>query len=400
MKGSLAITSRVQSTKPKITGSNPVGRVSPEPEIPLNLAGFRRLAIRPPNLRFRSDALRLAGPPRNHRALLRLGAGLRAASRPRLSRGAGGLNCLCFAWEAQLLGDTRCGWRRTRWRRCSGFERRSRPPLRQRGEPWMNECSSGFRRLYARSVWSRLPPSSRLRRAFTARSSRRFADAFNRRDWDVLMPFLHPEFSFEGAVGPMGAYFPDLSQVHYGAEEYRHMFETLAEGWEDLTIQSEEVVDLGDRLFRRQPPHGPWQDQRGPPRHTSVSGREPAERDDRAPEGLRRARQGPRGRRSLGVALRTQSDSSTARPARTRGPHQGGRLGDSASATAGPGAELLDQHLVGRELVPAKTLRALARQPPVTGIHPRRVEDRAAAAAARDHPWLPICRRRRYSARS
>ena len=63
------------------------------------------------------------------------------------------------------------------------------------------------------------------------------------------MPFLHPEFSFEGAVGPMGAYFPDLSRVHYGPEEYRHMFETLADGWEDLTIQSEEVVDLGDRLF-------------------------------------------------------------------------------------------------------------------------------------------------------
>jgi hypothetical protein len=27
------------------------------------------------------------------------------------------------------------------------------------------------------------------------------------------------------------------------------MFETLVEGWEDLTLEAEEVVDLGDRLF-------------------------------------------------------------------------------------------------------------------------------------------------------
>jgi ketosteroid isomerase-like protein len=98
-------------------------------------------------------------------------------------------------------------------------------------------------------VYARLPPGSRLRRAFTARSLRRFADAFNRRDFDVLLPFLHPEIEFEGAEGPFGGYFPDLSRVHHGREEYRRMCETLVEGWDDLTYRSEEVVDLGDRLF-------------------------------------------------------------------------------------------------------------------------------------------------------
>ena len=98
-------------------------------------------------------------------------------------------------------------------------------------------------------LYSRLPPSSRLRRAFTARSSRRFAGAFNRRDVDVLLPYLHPEFEFEGAESLIGGYFPDLPKVHRGPEEYRHMFETLFDSWEELTLQSEEVVDLGDRLF-------------------------------------------------------------------------------------------------------------------------------------------------------
>lgn len=98
-------------------------------------------------------------------------------------------------------------------------------------------------------VYARLSPGSRLRRAFTARSSRRFADAFNRRDLDVLLPFLHPEFEFEGAESLVGGYFPDLPKVHQGPEDYRRMFETLFESWEDLTLQSEEVIDLGDRLL-------------------------------------------------------------------------------------------------------------------------------------------------------
>jgi len=98
-------------------------------------------------------------------------------------------------------------------------------------------------------VYARLSPGSRLRRAFTARTSRRFADAFNRRDWDVLVPFLHPEFEFEGAEGPVGGYFPDLPRAHNGREAYLHMLKTMVDGWEELTLQAEEVTDLGDRLF-------------------------------------------------------------------------------------------------------------------------------------------------------
>ena len=97
--------------------------------------------------------------------------------------------------------------------------------------------------------YTRLPPGSRLRRAFTARSSRRFADAFNRRDFDVLLLFLDPEVKFEGAESLIGGYFPDLPKVHNGREEYRRMCETLIEGWDDLTMQPEEVIDFGDRLL-------------------------------------------------------------------------------------------------------------------------------------------------------
>ena len=98
-------------------------------------------------------------------------------------------------------------------------------------------------------VYGRLPPGSRVRRAFTARSLRRFAAAFNRGDVEVLLPFLHPQVEFEGAESLVGGYFPDLPKVHRGREQYRRMCETLIEGWDDLTFRSEEVIDLGDRLF-------------------------------------------------------------------------------------------------------------------------------------------------------
>jgi ketosteroid isomerase-like protein len=99
-------------------------------------------------------------------------------------------------------------------------------------------------------VYARLPPSSRVRRAFTARSLRRFAAAFNRGDLDVLLPFLHPQVKFEGAESLVGGYgFPDLPKAQHGREEYRRMCEAMIEGWDDLTFRSEEVIDLGDRLF-------------------------------------------------------------------------------------------------------------------------------------------------------
>jgi ketosteroid isomerase-like protein len=99
-------------------------------------------------------------------------------------------------------------------------------------------------------VYARLSPSSRLRRAITARSLRRFAAAFNRGDLDVLLPFLHPQIKFEGAESLVGGYgLPDLPKVQHGRDEYRRRCETLIEGWDDLTFRSEEVIDLGDRLF-------------------------------------------------------------------------------------------------------------------------------------------------------
>jgi ketosteroid isomerase-like protein len=99
------------------------------------------------------------------------------------------------------------------------------------------------------SAWSRLPPSSRLRRAIAARLVRQAAAAANRRDFEVLLLALDPEFEMsfdESAVG--GFVPPDLVGLHRGHEDFLRVWEAGIEAI-DLKIDYAEVIDYGDRLL-------------------------------------------------------------------------------------------------------------------------------------------------------
>jgi ketosteroid isomerase-like protein len=99
-------------------------------------------------------------------------------------------------------------------------------------------------------AWSRLPPRSRLRRMLTAYSLRRGYNAANRRDFDVLVLGLDPEIElqFEGSAAT-GLIPPDLLGVHRGHEGYVHFWEAVIEASEDMRLEPEEAIDLGDRLL-------------------------------------------------------------------------------------------------------------------------------------------------------
>jgi ketosteroid isomerase-like protein len=100
------------------------------------------------------------------------------------------------------------------------------------------------------SAYLRLPPSSRLRRALTARNARRTSAAFNRRDLDVVLQLLDPKVEFEGPESLVGGYLPpDMPSVHRGHEGYLRMFDGLLAVWEDLELEPEEVIDFGDRVL-------------------------------------------------------------------------------------------------------------------------------------------------------
>jgi ketosteroid isomerase-like protein len=100
------------------------------------------------------------------------------------------------------------------------------------------------------SCWSRLQPRSRLRRAWLARTVRQGYEAMNRRDFELLCLGLDPEVEFELQESLVGGYVPpDLVGVHHGHDGYLRVWEGLMEAWEDLRLEPEELIDLGDRLL-------------------------------------------------------------------------------------------------------------------------------------------------------
>jgi ketosteroid isomerase-like protein len=99
------------------------------------------------------------------------------------------------------------------------------------------------------SVWSRLPPRSRLRRAWTSRFVRQAVEAANRRDFELLLLLIDPEVEYEPfmAVGS-DMVFPDLTGVQRGHAGYVHVWKQADDAYADLKLAPEELIDFGDRI--------------------------------------------------------------------------------------------------------------------------------------------------------
>ena len=97
---------------------------------------------------------------------------------------------------------------------------------------------------------SRLPRTSRLRRALRARTAVQGAAAANRRDFDVLFLGFDPAIDYRAVTaGPGGVVVPDLVGHHHGYAGYLHVWRTMLDGFPDLTLEPEELLDLGDRFI-------------------------------------------------------------------------------------------------------------------------------------------------------
>ncbi|MEK6271439.1 MAG: nuclear transport factor 2 family protein [Actinomycetota bacterium] len=88
-----------------------------------------------------------------------------------------------------------------------------------------------------------LPPRSRLRRLMLARLVGRAYAAANRRDFDLVLTGLDPEFEYRP---PADLTAPDQDAVFYGHDGYRRLWRTWLDAFEDLRYEPEEVLDLGD----------------------------------------------------------------------------------------------------------------------------------------------------------
>ena len=99
-------------------------------------------------------------------------------------------------------------------------------------------------------LWSRLPKQSHLRRLLLVRIASQGTCAANRRDFDVLLTAFDLEIDYRVvSAGPAGWVAPDLVGHHHGHAGYRHVWRSMLDGFEDLTLEPEELLDLGDRVM-------------------------------------------------------------------------------------------------------------------------------------------------------
>jgi ketosteroid isomerase-like protein len=98
------------------------------------------------------------------------------------------------------------------------------------------------RRLSA--AWAGLPRHSRLRRTILARRVHRYYAAANRRDFDLLVTGYDPAVEYQPAE-----LFPDPDPTYHGRDGIRAVWRVLLDAFEDVRLDAEELVDLGDRVL-------------------------------------------------------------------------------------------------------------------------------------------------------
>jgi ketosteroid isomerase-like protein len=99
-------------------------------------------------------------------------------------------------------------------------------------------------------VFSRLAPSSRLRRAIIKRVVTQGCDAINRRDLDAMLVLFDPDVELHVGDAPAAAMVPpDLVGVHRGHQGYVRVIAAVTETIEGFRLNYEDVTDYGDRLL-------------------------------------------------------------------------------------------------------------------------------------------------------
>jgi len=101
-----------------------------------------------------------------------------------------------------------------------------------------------YRRLAERTM--RLSPGSPLRRRLLIRLVRHSYAAANRRDFELLLTGLDPEIEFRPRGGLIAA---DVDAVSRGREGYVTVWQRTLDAFEDLRIEPEKCLDLGDKLL-------------------------------------------------------------------------------------------------------------------------------------------------------
>jgi ketosteroid isomerase-like protein len=99
----------------------------------------------------------------------------------------------------------------------------------------------------AGSAVTRLSPQSRLRRAMVRLRVRQGYEAVNRGDMEVAFIGSHPEVEWHMAKDEAGLAF-DFEDVYRGYQGLLAWSERWWAAWDDVRLDSAEVIDCGDKL--------------------------------------------------------------------------------------------------------------------------------------------------------
>jgi ketosteroid isomerase-like protein len=94
------------------------------------------------------------------------------------------------------------------------------------------------------AAWAGLPRHSRLRRMILARRVRQYYAAANRRDFDLLVTGYDPAVEYHPAE-----LFPDPDPTYHGHDGIREVWRVLLDAFQDVRLDAEELLDLGDRVL-------------------------------------------------------------------------------------------------------------------------------------------------------
>jgi ketosteroid isomerase-like protein len=89
-----------------------------------------------------------------------------------------------------------------------------------------------------------LPLTSRLRQRLTARATKLAYEAWNRRDWEVVLATYAPDVEIV-----LNHDLTRMEGVHRGHGGWRLYWERWAESWEESKIEPQELIDFSDRML-------------------------------------------------------------------------------------------------------------------------------------------------------
>lgn len=119
-----------------------------------------------------------------------------------------------------------------------------RTPKRRRLEQRLAAGAPSLAHRSVAAVRRLLPLTSRLRQRLTARATKLAYEAWNRRDWQVVLATYAPDVEIV-----LNHDLTQMEGVHRGHDGWRRYWELWAESWEESMIEPQELIDFSDQML-------------------------------------------------------------------------------------------------------------------------------------------------------